>query len=686
MNSGVNVNNPVVVAAFKSALLHQGIIALLIFGVLGLAWLTVRAWLPAAAQAGGQAGTGGPAGPATMAAEPAWRQLLRVGFGLLWVFDGILQAQPKMAIGLPSQVIQPTAASSPSWVQHVVNWAGTTWSYHPMQAGAAAVWIQAGIGIWLLAAVRGSWSRLAGLASVAWGLVVWVFGESFGGIFAPGLTWLFGAPGAVLIYVVAGALIALPERLWRSPQLGRAILAGLGLFLVGMAVLQAWPGRGFWQGGSHGHPGTLAGMTREMAQTPQPGFLAAWVNAFTGFDEAHGFAVNLVAVVALALIGAAFLTGRRRLVRPAVIAFAVLCLVDWVLIEDLGIFGGLGTDPNSMIAFVLLAASGYLALAPEAAPAPEAALAAEATPAAQATPAAEATPAAAPAPPAEPASPAVPVTASAPPAEPASPAMPVTTPVPAAQAASPAGPTPTPVPAPVAADWRDRLRPASLRRSAATASFRTVASVGALGLIILGVAPMAAAQASSNADPILAESIAGSSAALNLPAKGFRLTDQHGRAVSLASLHGKVVLLTFLDPVCTTDCPLIAQEFRQAGQLLGTASRKMELVAIAANPVYYQLAYTRAFDRQEYLDQVPNWLFLTGSVAQLKQVWKDYGLFAEILPAGSMVGHPDVAFVIDGAGRVRQELNTDPGPGTTATKSSFAVLLADAARQALRSS
>jgi len=617
MNSGVNVNNPLVVAAFRSALLHQGIIALLIFGVLGLAWLTVRAWLPATAQADGQAGTGGPAGqagPPAAAAEPAWRQLLRAGFGLLWIFDGILQAQPKMAIGLPSRVIQPIAASSPHWVQHVVNWAGTTWSYHPMQAGASAVWIQVGIGIWMLAASRGPLSRLAGLASVGWGLVVWVFGESFGGIFAPGLTWLFGAPGAVLIYVVAGALIALPERVWHSPLLGRAILAGTGLFLAGMAVLQAWPGRGFWQGISHGRPGTLAGMTHDMAQTPQPGFLSAWVSAFTRFDEAHGFAVNLVAVVALAFIGAAFLSGRRRLVRPALIAFAILCLADWVLIEDFGFFGGLGTDPNSMIPFALLAASGYLALAPEAAP------------------------------------------------------------------------TPTPAPAPVAAaGWRDRLRPASLRRSAATASFRTVASVGALGLIILGAAPMAAAQASPDADPILAESIAGSSAPLNFPAKDFRLTDQHGRAVSLASLRGKVVLLTFLDPVCTTDCPLIAQEFRQAGQLLGTASRKVELVAIAANPVYYQLAYTRAFNRQEYLNQVPNWLFLTGSVAQLKQVWKDYGLFAEILPAGSMVGHPDVAFVIDAAGRVREELNTDPGPGTTATKSSFAVLLAGAARRALRS-
>jgi cytochrome oxidase Cu insertion factor (SCO1/SenC/PrrC family) len=619
MNSGVNVNDPAVIAAFKSALLHQGIIALLIFGLLGLAWITVRAWLPTAAQADGPADPGTPAGPGRLPAaawaEPAWRQVLRVGFGLLWVFDGILQAQPKMAIGLPSQVIEPSAASSPHWVQQVVNWAGTTWSYHPLQAGAAAVWIQVGIGIWLLAAPRGSWSRLAGLVSVGWGLVVWVFGESFGGVFAPGLTWLFGAPGAVLVYVVAGALLALPERTWHDPRLGQAILSGLGLFLVAMAVLQAWPGRGFWQGTSGGRPGTLAGMTHDMAETPQPNLLSALVKAFTGFDEAHGFAVNLFAVAALALIGAAFLTGRRRLVRPAVIAFTVLCLADWVLIEDFGFFGGLGTDPNSMIPFALLAVGGYLALTPG--------------------------------------------TASA--AEPVSPAA-------------------------ATAGWRDQFRPAAVRRSVAAASLGTVASVGALGLIILGAAPMAASQASRNADPILAESIAGSSVPLNFPAKGFALTDQHGQTVSLASLRGKVVLLTFLDPVCTTDCPLIAQEFRAAGQLLGASSDKVELVAVVTNPIYHQVADTIAFDRQEHLDTVPNWRYLTGSVPQLQQVWKNYGISAEILPAGSMIGHQDLAYIIDAEGQVRQELNTDPGPGTTATKSSFAVMLADAARQALRPS
>ena len=83
---------------------------------------------------------------------------------------------------------------------------------------------------------------------------------------------------------------------------------------------------------------------------------------------------------------------------------------------------------------------------------------------------------------------------------------------------------------------------------------------------------------------------------------------------------------------------------------------------------------------------MPNWLYLTGTVPQLQQAWKEYGLAAVTLPGGSMIGHNDVAYVIDQAGHVRAELNTDPGPGTTATKSSFAVLLANAARQVLRPS
>jgi cytochrome oxidase Cu insertion factor (SCO1/SenC/PrrC family) len=616
MNSGLSPGDPTLVAAFRSALLHQGAIALLMLALVWLLWVTARTWrsgTASGATAGGPSADGAGVGSR---AEARARWLLRTGFGVLWIFDGLLQAQPKMAGGLATQVIEPVAASSPGWVQHLVNWGGTIWSYHPVQAGAASVWIQVGIGAWLIAAARGPWSRLAGAASVAWGLIVWAFGESFGGIFAPGLSWLTGAPGGVLFYVAAGALIALPEDAWRSPRAGRWLLAGLGVFFAGMAVLQAWPGRGFWQGSAGGKPGTLSGMVKDMSGTPQPHFLSSLLSGFASFATRYGFAVNLVVVIVLAAMGTAFLTGRPRLVRYAMWSGIVFCLADWVLVQDLGFLGGLGTDPNSMIPLILLFSAGYLALVPE--------VTGEMIGASEAT-----------------------------------------------ERARVEGPP------------RGLGR---LRDAVASARARSVAVVGALAVILLGAAPMAAAAANRTADPILALAISGNSSSLDLPAPDFSLTDQDGQTVSLASLRGKVVLMTFLDPVCTSDCPIIAQEFKQAGQMLGAQAKHVELVAVVANPTYRSTAFTRAFDRQEGLTTVPDWLYLTGSLSQLSAVWRHYGITVQDLPAGAMAAHNDLAVVIDPAGRIRQEVDADPGPATSGTRSSFSVLLSQYARQALRQS
>jgi cytochrome oxidase Cu insertion factor (SCO1/SenC/PrrC family) len=620
MNNGLTVSNSTLHAAFVSALLHQGILALLAFTVLAIAWVSIREAQPRRTAEAGAAISA----VASRVPEPSWRALLRIGFGAIWIVDGLLQAQPAMVVGLPSQVIQAGAAKSPAWVQHLASWAGTSWSAHPIQAAAAAVWIQVGIGVWMLAARRGPLSRLAGLASCGWGLIVWVFGEAFGGIFAPGLTVMFGAPGAVLFYCVAGALIALPERSWHTPRAGRLLLAGTGVFLVGMATLQAWPGRGFWQGSVRRQPGSLTSMIQSMERTPQPGFLAGWVRAFGSFVAAHGFAVNLFAVVAFALIGAALLTARPRLAGPAAVALTVLGVADWTLIEDGGVFGGLGTDPNSMIPMALIVVAGYLALTPAPRPASQPADAAR-----------------------------------------------------AAARPEPGWP----------GSWRPgswRLSPGRLGRAFGAADARMVVAIWAVGLTVLGAFPMSAAAASRTADPIVAQALGGPPSPLSFTAPAFSLTSQRGTQVSLASLRGKVVLLTFLDPVCTTDCPLIAQEFRQADQVLGASAGRVELVAIDLNPVYRTTQYTRAFDQQERLAKVPNWLYLTGSLGELRRVWHDYGIAAQAVPAGGMILHSDVAYVIDESGRTRAELNMNPGPGTSTIQSSFAVVLASAARRAMK--
>jgi cytochrome oxidase Cu insertion factor (SCO1/SenC/PrrC family) len=575
MNSGISPADPTLLGAFHSALLHQLGIVLTISLLLVLAFGTVRGWWSGVK----------PASTPREHNEPAGRSVLRIGFGMLWLFDGILQIQSGMVAALPSQVIAPTAASSPRWVQHLVNDGGTVWSYHPVQAAAAAVWIQVGLGIWLLVATDGWWSRLGGLASVGWGLAVWVLGESFGGIFAPGLSWLTGAPGAVVIYVVAGALIALPDRAWAGARLGRLLLAGIGASWIGMAVLQAWPGRGYWDA----HDGTLSAMSKTMSQTSQPHVLSSLISGFSGLN---GFAVNLIAVVMLALLGGAFVSGNPRLLRIALPAAAVFCLADWVLVQDLGFLGGLGTDPNSMIPWLLLSWGGYRALV---------------------TPA-----------------------------------------------------------------------PSRTRQALARIRAGSVAALGALVIVGVGAVPLAAAAASDrNADPIVAESLTGTIPPLDLPAPAFQLDSQNGQPVSLASLRGKVILLTFLDPVCTTDCPIIAQEMKSAGAMLGSQASRVELVAIAANPTYNSQKFLQAFDRQEGLGGVRNWLYLTGPLAELQQVWSHYGVEVVNAPAGQMSAHNDLAVVIDATGHIREEVGADPGPGTQATQSSFAVLLSDAARQLL---
>lgn len=624
--SGPDTNDPVVISAFHRALLHQGFVVLGLAVVVLVAWNVARAAqyrrLAAATDlSADRSATADPGSVATafaVAAEPSARRLLRVAFGLLWIFDGILQGQASMPLGLVTRVVEPAASSSPGWVQHLVDNVARVWSYHPVTAAAAAVWIQVGIGLWMLVAPRGNWSRLAGMAGAGWGLIIWIFGEAFGGVFGSGLSWLTGAPGSALLYTLAGVLVALPETAWRDRRLGRYLLGALGLFLLGMAVLQAWPGRGFWQGQAtpSAAPGSLTSYVQGMAGMSQPALLQSISNSFGSFDASHGWAVNLFAVVVLAAVGLGLLAGSTRLNRVAVVTGGVFSLAVWVLVQDLGFLGGVGTDPNSAIPFALLMIAGYLAVTR-------------------------------------------PATAAAP--------------APTGRAASPAS-----VPPPAGA--RNPAAPPKPIREPIYA-FRAVAAAAAVAVTVLGAAPMAVASVRNQADPILSTAINGPPQAVDVAAAPFRLTAADGRTVSLSSLAGKVVALTFLDPVCTYDCPIIAQEFRQADSLLGSEQSGVVMVAINANPTYVDPAYLQAFDQQEQLDGLTNWDYLTGSVAELEATWKAYGVDINFGTGGAMVNHSDIAYVIDATGHTRWVLDARPGPGTSATQSSFAVTLADTIRK-----
>jgi cytochrome oxidase Cu insertion factor (SCO1/SenC/PrrC family) len=170
----------------------------------------------------------------------------------------------------------------------------------------------------------------------------------------------------------------------------------------------------------------------------------------------------------------------------------------------------------------------------------------------------------------------------------------------------------------------------------------------ALGACIGVVISVARSSSTSPSTPVSATNPnLDQGAPLSAMAPGFTLTDQFGKRVALSSLRGKVVVLSFNDPECTTICPLTTTALLQAKKLLGPAASQVELLGIGANPDSTEVKWVRAYSRAHGM--LHKWRFLTGSLGELKRVWRDYGIQAEVLKG--MVDHTPATFVIGPNGR-----------------------------------
>ncbi len=131
-------------------------------------------------------------------------------------------------------------------------------------------------------------------------------------------------------------------------------------------------------------------------------------------------------------------------------------------------------------------------------------------------------------------------------------------------------------------------------------------------------------------------------------APGFTLTDQFGKRVSLSSLRGKVVVLAFNDPECTTICPLTTTALLQAKKLLGPAASQVDLLGIGANPEATEVKWVRAYSKAH--DMLHKWRFLTGSLPELRRVWRAYGIEAAVI--NDAIDHTPATYVVDSRGRL----------------------------------
>lgn len=131
-------------------------------------------------------------------------------------------------------------------------------------------------------------------------------------------------------------------------------------------------------------------------------------------------------------------------------------------------------------------------------------------------------------------------------------------------------------------------------------------------------------------------------------APGFALTDQFGKRVSLRSLRGKVVVVSFNDPKCTTICPLTTTALLHAKKLLGPAAARVELLGVGANPEATQVKWVRAYSQAHGM--LHRWRFLTGSLPELKRVWRAYGIEAAVV--NGAIDHTPATYVIDSRGNL----------------------------------
>ena len=284
------------------------------------------------------------------------RRALQLALGVVWLLDAALQYQPYMFTkGFASQVIGNSASGNPAGIAGPITWSAGLMARHIVVCNAVFATIQLLIAIGLF---RRPTAKAALAASIPWAVGVWWIGEGLGGTLAGAASPFMGGPGAAVLYVFLALLAwpAGPDRADTGPRTASVATSGrLGrtLPLIGWGAL--WAGlAGFALRSANRSPGALSAMISGM-KAGEPGWIAAMDRFLAGALAHHGTAASITAATACTLVATAIVSG--PLTRFAVITAAILGAVFWIT-EDFGaIFTGQGTDPNSGLLLIVLAAA-----------------------------------------------------------------------------------------------------------------------------------------------------------------------------------------------------------------------------------------------------------------------------------------------------------------------------------------
>jgi cytochrome oxidase Cu insertion factor (SCO1/SenC/PrrC family) len=121
-----------------------------------------------------------------------------------------------------------------------------------------------------------------------------------------------------------------------------------------------------------------------------------------------------------------------------------------------------------------------------------------------------------------------------------------------------------------------------------------------------------------------------------------------GSPLTLAALRGHPVIVTFVDPHCTTFCPRESLVIDDALRAL-PARERPAVVAVSVDPtVRSKRVLVRESNRFNWL---PQWRWAVGSKAELSRVWRRYHIV--VMPTADDIAHTEAAYVIDANGDKR---------------------------------
>jgi len=238
-----------------------------------------------------------------------------------------------------NQVIVPATQTQPLIISSPTHFALHILLRHPAFFDACFVLVQLTLGILIL---RKRSTKLGLKASVAWGLIVWYFGEGLAGLLSGHASLLMGAPGAALLYAVL-ALAVMPSGKDNRPAYWLPL--AWAIFWIGGAIYQLLPD----QNSTSVLSSMISGMTNGA-----PGWLASLQIHAANFLNGKSFSTIVVLAASQALIGILILLpGYSR--KIAIGAGIILSLIFWFVGQGLGTYySGLATDPNSAPLFILL--------------------------------------------------------------------------------------------------------------------------------------------------------------------------------------------------------------------------------------------------------------------------------------------------------------------------------------------